>query len=84
MLFFLPWSWLAGNIDILPPMKRELVVKLNREFRIQSSPSSSLAFFLSRWRSAQKLDCAAQNARISHGQTSNVCLKRTTGLAISL
>jgi hypothetical protein len=36
MLFFLPWSWFAGNIDILPPMKREFVVKLNREF--ESNP----------------------------------------------
>src|ERR1700680_774227 len=52
--------------------------------RIQSSPPASLAFSLSRWRSARKLDFAAQNARISHGQTSNVCLKRTAGLAICL
>src|ERR1700693_1415515 len=52
--------------------------------RIQSSPPTSLAFFLSRWRFTRKLDFAAQNARISHGQTSNVCLKGTARLAICL
>jgi hypothetical protein len=50
--------------------------------RIQSSPPASPAFSLSQWRSARKLHFAAQNARISRGQTSNVCLKRTAGLAI--
>ena len=35
-LFFLSWSGFAGNLDILPPMKREFLVKLNREF--ESNP----------------------------------------------
>ena len=52
--------------------------------RIPPPPPASLAFSLSRWRSARKLDFAAQNARISHGQTSNVWVKRTAGLAICL
>jgi hypothetical protein len=35
-LFFLSWSRFAGNIDILPPMHPEFLVKLNREF--ESNP----------------------------------------------
>jgi hypothetical protein len=47
-------------------------------------PPASLAFSLSRCRCGRKLHFAAQNARISRGQTSNVCLKRTAGLAMCL
>ena len=35
-LLFLSWSWFAGNINILPPMNPEFLVKLNREF--ESNP----------------------------------------------
>ena len=58
------------------------VRETQRRVRIQSSPPASLTFSLSRWRSARKLDFAAQSARISHGQASNSCLKRRAGLAI--
>ena len=61
----------------VPACLQSCVVGTQPRVRIQSSPPVSLAFSLSRRRSARKLDFAAQSGRISHGQTSNPCLIRT-------
>ena len=71
-----------GEIRILSANKGRISGETQPRVRIQSSPPASLAFSLSRCRCGRKLHFAAQNARISHGQTSNVCLKPTAGLAI--
>jgi hypothetical protein len=84
---FLVWTLClrqTGGIRTLSTNKARLSGETQLRVRIQSSPPFSLAFSLSQWRSARKLHFAAQNARISRGQTSNVCLKRTAGLAMCL
>jgi hypothetical protein len=64
----LPDSWFGLSVcrrqaeyALCRPIRRDRPAKRNHEFESNPLPLSSLAFSLSQWRSARKLDFAAQN-----------------------
>ena len=81
MLFFLSWSWFAGNIDFLPAMNPEFLVKLNREFesnplRQPVSPFLSLGGVLSENSILRPKTNPTQGKLRAHGLVANYLLVR--------